>query len=136
MVRCTLAAMLLTAGAAQALTPENRSCEMPGVGLAAFVQGFDSRYALFDWWDKSGDELGNQAVIYADCQGGKLLRSSTLASSDALAGATEILWTAGHAGQGGDLAALTKSLEAAGFTVDQQDLPQGHCACADAMIAP
>ena len=126
----------LTAGTASALTPENRTCEMPGVGQAAFVTGFDGRYALFDWWDKTGDSLGTQAVVYADCQGSTALRATTAESSDKLQAATEILWTAGKAGQGADLDRLAAQLEGAGFTVERQSLPADHCACTDEMIAP
>lgn len=125
--------MMLTAPA-HALTPQNLTCEMPGVGLAAFITGFEGRYQLMDWWDKTGDSLGAQAVVYADCQGGQMLRATTRQSSDKLAGATDILWTAGKAGQGGDLAALTKALQGAGFTVESLPLTSGHCACADEMI--
>lgn len=136
MLRGLVLCLSAGAGAAHALTPENRSCEMPDVGLAAFVTGFDTRYALFDWWDKTGDTLGDQAVVYADCQGGRMLRASTAGPSDKLDEATGILWTAGRAGQGGDLDALKAALEGAGFTVADQALPDGHCACAAEMIAP
>jgi hypothetical protein len=136
MLRALVFCLSLSAGAALALTPENRTCEMPNVGMAAFITGFDNRYALFDWWDKADDTLGDQAVVYADCDGGQMLRASTLESSDKLAEAQEILWTAGKAGQGGDLAALKRALEGAGFTVEEQALIAGHCACAADMIAP
>ena len=124
------------AAPAHALTTENRTCEMPGLGLAAFVKGFDSRYVLFDWWDKTGDTLGTQAVVLADCTGGQALRVTTPESSDRLAGATEALWTAGQAGQLGDIAALTDKLRGIGFTAEAQPLPADHCACAADMIAP
>jgi hypothetical protein len=136
MLRALVLCLSVTAGTAHALTPENRTCEMPDVGLAAFITGFDNRYALFDWWDKMGDTLGDQAVVYIDCQGGQMLRASTMESSDKLAAAHEILWTAGKAGQGGDLGALKAALEGAGFTVEDQLLLAGHCACAADMIAP
>jgi hypothetical protein len=128
-------AVSVLAAPAHALTPENRTCEMPGVGQAAFVTGFDNRYALFDWWDKTGDSLGDHAVIYADCQGAEMLRATTTESSDKYGAATEILWTAGKAGQGGDLDALAKALEGAGFAVARQSLAADHCACAPEMIA-
>ncbi|WP_309666334.1 hypothetical protein [Tabrizicola sp.] len=132
-----LAAIMLTfgiAGSAHALTPQNLTCEMPGLGLAAFITGFDGRYQVFDWWDKTGDTLGMKAVVYADCKGGQSLRATTDQSSDTLDAATDILWTAGRAGQSGDLAALTAALQDAGFAVDTQPLATDHCACTDEMI--
>ena len=56
-----LSATLMLATPALALTPQNLTCAMPGVGEAACITGFDGRYALFDWWDKAGDTLGAQA---------------------------------------------------------------------------
>ena len=131
-----LSVVLTLATPALALTPQNLTCEMPGVGKAAFITGFDGRYALFDWWDQAGDTLGMKVVVYADCQGGQMIRATTMESSDKLDGATDILWTAGKAGQGGDLAALATALGAAGFTAETVPLTTGHCACADEMIAP
>ncbi|NJM83051.1 MAG: hypothetical protein HC844_11640 [Tabrizicola sp.] len=136
MWRGLLLSLTLIAGQARALTPENRTCEMPGVGLAAFVVGFDNRYALFDWWDKTGDTLGTQAVVLADCKGGQVLRATTPESADRLAGATDYLWTAGKAGQLEDVAVLTTKLQGIGFSVETLPLAPGHCACTEEMIAP
>jgi hypothetical protein len=128
-----IATMLLTTPA-YALSTENLSCEMPGVGEAAFITGFDGRYQLFDWWDKTGDTLGTEAVVLADCQGGQILRVTTPESTDRLVNATDALWTAGQAGQLGDVAALTAKLRSIGFTVEAGPLAQDHCACSDEMM--
>ncbi len=129
-----LVAVMVLTQPAQALTTQNMNCEMPGVGQAAFITGFEGRYALFDWWDITADGLGPKAVVYADCQGGQMLRTTTAESSDKLDAATEILWTEGKAGQGGDFAALTAALTGAGFTVEALPMSEGHCACSDGMI--
>ncbi len=131
--RIGITAALLTAPA-YALSTENLSCEMPGVGQAAFITSFEGRYAMFDWWDQAGDALGDQAVVYADCTDGQMLRATTAESSEKFDEATEVLWTAGKAGQGGDLSALAKALTGAGFTVETMPLTKGHCACTDEMM--
>jgi hypothetical protein len=125
---------VMVAGSADALTTQNLTCEMPGVGQAALITGFEGHYQLFEWWDKPADSLGMQVVALADCEKGQVLRASTLEQSDALMAAWDILWTAGRAGQAGDFAGLTGALTAAGFTVDALPLATGHCACTDEMI--
>jgi hypothetical protein len=125
---------VMVAGSADALTTQNLSCEMPGVGQAAFVTGFEGRYQLYEWWDKDGEGLGMKVIALADCQKSLTLRASTLEQSDALVAAWDILWTAGRAGQAGDFAGLTAALTGAGFTVDALPLATGHCACTDEMI--
>ena len=117
-----------------ALTPKNLTCEMPGLGQAALITGFEGRYQLFEWWDKVDDTLGMKVLVLADCADQRMLRVSTLQQSDALMAAWDVLWTAGRAGQAGDFAALSKALETGGFTVEPLALTPDHCACTDEMI--
>ena len=122
------------AAPAHALTTRNLTCEMPGVGQAALITGFEERFQLFEWWDKTGDTLGMKVIVLADCADQRMLRASTLQQSDALMAAWDVLWTAGRAGQAGDFAVLSMALEADGFTVETLALAPDHCTCTDEMI--